>query len=233
MVEAHGRREKEKNKKKTKERSGKKKNQERKKVTSFFRLKYCTRNPAYQIAYQTELRAPKASRRQFHRFLRTCEPDMAARGRVLSVIARTGLQRLLTERGGGGASVVAATTFRVPPTTFSFKPASSPWSSSSRFLSAPLPAAAEQDEEQQEKSKPATAAPAAQAKPSAAAAAAASSAPIGRAPTAATAVFALLAEDDARRTRPAACDRVDLATKLLDADHAMSTPTYTREYLVR
>ena len=154
---------------------------------------------------------------------------MASRGRVLSTLARTGLQRLLTERGGG-ATIVDATTFmRVPP-TFSLKPASSPWSPSFRFLSAPLPAAAEHEEEQED-SKPAT-----KAKPSSTSAAppsAASAAPLGRAPTAATAVFALLAEDDAARTRPAACDRVDLATKLLDADHAMSTPTYTREYLVR
>lgn len=145
---------------------------------------------------------------------------MAARGRVLSAIARTGLQRLLTERAGGTSIACAASTMRVPP-TLAIKPAS-PWSF--RFLSAPLPAAAEQEKEQEE-SKPAT--PASRAKLSAAAAAAL---PLGRAPTAATAVFALLADD---ASRPAACDRVDLATKLLDADHAMSTPTYTREYLVR
>ena len=144
---------------------------------------------------------------------------MAARGRVLSVIARAGLQRLLTERGGG-ASLTAASTMRVPP-TFTIKP-TSPWSL--RSLSSPLPAAAEQEEEQEE-SKPATPA---RAKPSSASFAA--PAPLGRAPTAATAAFALLADD---ASRPAACTRVDLATKLLDADHAMSTPTYTREYLVR
>ena len=128
-------------------------------------------------------------------------------------------------------------SMRVPPTTTATTTATKPtWAFSSlRSFSPPLPAAAEQDEEQEDSSsssKPATSAARAAKPPSSSefSSPAHAAKPLGRAPTAATAVFAL-ARDGA--SRPAACTRVDLATKLLDADHAMSTPTYTREYLVR
>ena len=101
-----------------------------------------------------------------------------------------------------------------------------PLSSRAAFSAgAPLP---QVEEEEDIKAMPRPSTPTSKSKPSGFALNGALPPPLGRAPTAATAAFAL-----ASSSRPSACDRVDLATKLLDANHAMSTPTYTREYLVR
>ncbi len=168
-------------------------------------------------------------RRPFRCFSPTSRAQMALRGRVLSVLARTGLQRLLTERGGGASTAVSM--LRVPPTMGGWQTPNSAsflrigGTTTLRFFSPPpppLPTAAAREEEKEERgaATPPRAAETPSAEPS--------PSPLGRAPTAATAAFAL-----AEMARPAACTRVDLATKLLDADHAMSTPTYTREYLVK
>ena len=151
---------------------------------------------------------------------------MAYRGRTLSALARVGLQRLLNERGstsavGGHIAVKYAAPMTTTSSALSFFP---PLSSRAAFSAgAPLP---QVEEEEDIKAMPRPSTPTSKSKPSGFALNGALPPPLGRAPTAATAAFAL-----ASSSRPSACDRVDLATKLLDANHAMSTPTYTREYL--